>query len=237
MSTYLQLCQSLRQECGIDGTGPTSVTGQTKDLARVVDWVKNSWTQIQSRHEAWRWMRSTFIVNTVANDDTYAYGDCTDSRLSATITRFKRWWERDDDGYGNMLCYLTATGVSDQQTLGYLPWSNFRYLYKRGSQTNNRPVHFTIDPQNNIVLGPKPDAVYTITGEYQMSAQTLTDNTDTPEMPADYHMLIVYTAMEKYAGYTSAPEIMSRATLEGNRLMRQLEANQLPRFKMARPLV
>lgn len=237
MSTFLSGSVDLRRECGVAGTGPTAVTGQTGDLERIVAWYAQAYTEIQNRHPDWLWLRSTWTVNTVAADDTYAYGDVTDSRLSATITRFRRWWLYDLDGFPNVKCYLTSAGVSGEKYLLPLPWAAFRDLYKKGTQTNNAPVHVAADPQRNLVFGPKPDAVYTITGEYQMSAQVLAANGDTPEMPSDYHQLIVYRAMEKYGGFRAAPEVLTRGIMEGNRLMRQLENNQRPECSLAGPLV
>lgn len=181
-------------------------------------------------------MRSTWSVNTVAGDDSYAGTDCTDTRLSATVTRFKRWWPLDDDGRSNVKSYLQSAGVSGEGWLVFLPWSYFRSVYKIGTQNNGLPTHFTIDPQNNLLLGPKPDGVYVVSGEYQMSAQVLAADADTPEMPSDYHQLIVYYAMRKFASNSVAPEVMSRAVAEGNRLLRQLELDQLPPMPIAAPI-
>lgn len=240
MSTYLALCKEVTRECDIAGASltdlPTAVTNQVGDLRRVVEWVKQAWTELQNRHPNWRWMRSTWSVNTVAADDTYAGTDCTDSRLSTTIDRFGRWITHDDEGYSNVKMYLSSGGVSGEGWLTFLPWNDFRAVYKIGTQNNGKSAHFTIDPQNNLVLGPKPDAVYVVTGEYQMSAQTLSADANTPEMPAQFHQLIVYRAMQKYAGFESASDVMVRAVTEGNKLLRQLEANQLPRILLAGPL-
>jgi hypothetical protein len=238
MSTFLQLCQDARREGAMAaGTGPASVLNQTGELERIVAWIKNSWIEIQGRSQVWKWMRSPFTFNTVASTNAYAFGAVTDSRLAAIITRFSRWWPLDQDGESNVLCYLTSVGVADQQYLSYLDWAPFKHLYLRGSQTNNRPVHFTVDPQDRLLLGPNPNAVYTVTGEYQMSAQVLAADGDTPEMPAQFHQLIVYRAMEKYAGYRSAPEVMARGVSEGNRMLRALEGNQLPASKQPMALV
>lgn len=234
--SYLSLCQDLRRECSISGTGPTATTGQTGEYLRVVTWIKNAYTEIQNRSARWRWMRSRFTVNTVADDSSYAYGDCTDSRLSAAISRFRRWWLLDDEGYSNITAYLSSGGVSGEYYLIPLDWNDFRYLYRRGTQTSGVPAHVSVDPQNNLVLGPAPSAVYVVSGEYQMSAQVLAANADTPEMPSDFHQLIVYEAMRKYAGYQSAPEVMSRAVNEGNAILRDLELDQLPRMRVGGPL-
>lgn len=239
MSTYLELSNDLARESGISGSASavSAVTGQSGQALRFVEWIARSWKDIQNRHTNWRWMRSTFTVNTTSGDDTYAGTDCTDSRLSAVITRFKRWWPFDDEGAPNMRIYLTSGGVSGERHLIYLPWSRFRAIYKMGTQNNGSPVHVTIDPQNNLVLGPKPDAIYTVTGEYQMSAQSLAANGDTPEMPSDYHDLIYWFALEKYGKFTASPESVAQAQRESSRLMRQLEADQMPTITQGQPLV
>lgn len=238
MSTYLELANKLASESGASGAASaiSAVTGQTGQALRIVNWIALAYTEIQRRHDQWRWLRSTFTVDTVASDDTYAYGDVTDSRLSAVITRFARWWPHDEQGAANFKRYLTASGVGVETWMTYLPWSYFRSIYKIGTQNNGPIIHFTIDPQNNIVIGPKPDAIYTVTGEYQMAAQVLAADGDTPEMPANFHDLIVYRAMEKYGRFYAAGEVLERGEVEGGRLMRQLERDQLPAISLAEPL-
>ena len=82
-----------------------------------------------------------------------------------------------------------------------------------------------------------PNDIYTVRGEYQMSPQSIALDEDTPEVPTQFHDLIWYRAMEKHATDLAAPEVMERATLEGRRLMRALEANQLPIIGTGDPLV
>ena len=125
MSTFLQLCSDTRRECGVAGTGPTAVTDQSGQLENIVNWVKNAFVEIQNRHQDWLWLKSTFTFDTTASDDTYAYGDAavTDSRLSAAISRFRRWWLYDVDGFPNVKCYLTSAGVSGEKYLLPLPWA------------------------------------------------------------------------------------------------------------------
>lgn len=230
--TYLTICQDTRRECRVAGNSstPSTVVGQTGRLGDIVAWVAQAYTELQLSNENWRWLRSTFTVNTVASDDTYAYGDCTDSRLSAVISRFLRWWETDGDDCSNIRIYLTSAGVAGEQFLTVLPWESFRRIYKMGSQTDGFPCHVTIDPQNQLVLGPAPDAIYTISGEYQRSPQILADNADVPEMPTHFHSLLQYLAMQKYGASNVAQEVYQRGFDGALELMNRLEASQLPQI-------
>lgn len=232
---FLQIAQRLREESGLTSSAtlsPTSVLSQAGELKRIVNWAASAYTDLQASNQNWRWMRSTFSFPTVASTDSYAYTAATDLITAATITRFSRWIAFDDDGYENVSCYRTTTGVSDEQVLEFMPWSAFRDRYKRRTQTNGRPAHFTVDPQNKIVLGPNPDAIYTIKGEYQKSAQILAADTDTPEMPTDFHMLIVWNALLDYGGYAAASEVFTRAQVKARPLLSALVLDQTPSMAM-----
>lgn len=235
---YLQLCQDLRREVRIPGSGPAAVTGQTGQLADLVAWIADAWTELQGDSTSWKWMTSRFTVNTVAADDTYAYTDCTDTVVSpaAVISRFSNWRPYDADGTPMFMSYLTSAGVNNRTFLQYVDWGEFRSVYRNTVQNPGPPIWVAVDPQMNFVLGPAPDAVYTITGDYQRGPQVLTANADTPDMPTRFHKLIVYLAMEKYAGSLASAENMFRAKSEGARLMRQLRRNQIPKFDWTQPL-
>lgn len=237
MSTFLQLAQKLRQECRIGTDGqPTTVTSQTGQLKRVCDWTIESWNDIQRRHQNWRWMRAPCTVNTVAEDDTYVYTDFTDSRSASAISRFSRWNPYDDQGCTAWKIYLQSAGVATEGWMYYMPLGDFRRLYKLGSPASGAPLHFTFDEDNYVLLGPKPSAVYVVTGSYQRGVQTLSADGTTPEMPSDYHDLIVYNALEKYGFSAAASESLARARRENFRLFCQLEGNQLPPMYLPPPM-
>ncbi len=223
MSTFLQLASRLRQEVGASGTGPISVLNQVGEYKRLVDWTADAYVDIQNRHRGnWRWLRSEFSVATAASDDEYAYTDATDTIASATISRFARWVSLDD-----IKIYLTSAGIGTQGFIGYEDWDCFKRSLI-GTQTSGYPSKVSIDPRNRLRLWQKPDGIYTVTGEYQKSAQVLAADADTPEMPSSFHMLIVYEAMKKYAAYESAPEVWTAAKEAHARMMRDLEVDQLP---------
>lgn len=236
MSTFLQLCQETCRECGIASGDavPLAVTGQVGELDRIVNWVANSWTDIQNRHENWRWMRVGFTLATSAADDTYAYTDCIDDITGIAIARFSKW--HVDDPYDPPKIYLTASGVSVEGWMTYWDWRAFKRIYKIGAQNDAEPSVITIDPQDNLVLGSQPDAAYTVSGDFQRGPQILAANGDIPDMPTKFHKLIVYEAMKHYALYESAQEVLTKADYYSKRLMRQLEAEQLPTPILGSPM-
>lgn len=234
MSTYLELVQELAVECGVTGT-ITTTASQSGEYNRLVRWVAQAYTEIQNMNGGrWRWLRSDFTFDTVADDFEYSFGDATDVDAAATITRFSSW--RFADYQNPPKQYLTSGGVGGQTWLIYAKFDWWRNIYSIGTQTSGVPHHIAVSPRDTILLGPTPDDIYTITGEYFKSPQILSDDSDTPEMPAQYHQLIVYKAMEKYAGYESANEVMIRAQYEGMPMLRQLYVNQGPRWGKAKAL-
>lgn len=222
--TFLELCQRVRQEAGISGTGPAAVTGQTGESKRIVDWVQSAWQDIQMMRPNWRWMRASFSFNTVSDDYDYT------SAQAGIASRFSSW---DEESFK---IYLTSLGTSDQVELERWPYEDFRRIFLTGPQTANRPACFTIGHDLSILLGPKPNGIYTVSGEYRKSIQTFSANTDVPEMPADYHMAIVYRALMMYARYDAAGEIYADAYTNLKRFINLLELNQLPPVEMADPL-
>ncbi|MDA8260585.1 MAG: hypothetical protein M0Z99_33960 [Betaproteobacteria bacterium] len=232
MSTNLQLCADLRQEATDTGTGPTTVVGQTGELGRYVKWIKDAWVDIQNHRPDWLWMRKSFTVPTVASTGEYAYNatGLVDTVSGTAISRWSRWYRYE------FKIYLASTGVSGETPLIWLPWNVFRRIYRYGTQNDGPPVHVSVDPTGKFCLGPKPDAVYTVGGDYQLGPQEMTADADVPEMPSRFHRLIVYEALSRYGGHRVVPEAIMRANAEGGRLWADLELDQLPDMEDGPPL-
>lgn len=215
---YLALCQRLRQEVGASGTGPTAVTGQIGEYKRLCDYVAQAWTEIQQEHDSWNWMRKTFSFNTIANQEGYA-----PDAAPVSLTDHAAW---DTDTFR---LYTTSIGVDDEQHLTWMAYQAFRNLYQFGTQrvTYQRPIAFTIAPDERILLGNAPDAVYTVVGEYIKTPQTLAANTDIPELPTRFHMAIVYRAMMSYGHYEAATEVVARGDALYRDMLIRLELDQL----------
>ena len=230
---YLAIVQRFVQETNIANTGPSTVINQKGEIAKGVNWVADSYTELQNKI-LWRWLRERFTINTTAGLDTYSYGAAKSEDTGVTISRFKKW--RINDIRNQPRCYLASGSIQNATRLSYLRWEDFRDIYMTRQAVDGQPAHITIDPQDNIVLGPAPDAEYVVIGEYHKSAQVLAANTDIPELPSDYHMLLVYLAMEEKGYFDSAGEIIARAQKKQNILMRQLIAEQGPPIRQAGPL-
>ena len=223
--TFLELVNKARRECGSANSGVALLTlGGTlsHENARFKNWVIEAWNEIQRHKRTWNFMERDFSFNTAAGVQDYKNTDA-----AVGLTSFSNW-KRD-----SLRAYLTATGVSDEQLLGFVDWPTFRNLYMFGTMatTQQRPVVYSIDFDKQLMLGPLPDAVYTIRGQYFKSAGTLVADGDTPErLDEEFHDLIVYKVMEKYGFWESASEVLTRGKMEGGKLMAQLEMDALPKF-------
>jgi len=216
---YLEMVGHLHQLCGVSGTAPATVSGQTGERARLVQWIRRAWDMIQAHSPAWLWMQSEFSFQTTPGQRNYTIAQ------AGIASRFKRW---DIESFR---CFLTGTGVPDEQFLVQWDYPILRDTYLLGSQSTNqsRPAVFAIEPQSRaIVLADIPDQIYTIRGRYFRGAQTLTIDADVPEMPEDYHWAIVYRAMMMYANYESAGDVAIEGVAGYRPLMMQLAADQLP---------
>jgi hypothetical protein len=222
--TFLEICKRVRQEAGISGSGPSSVVGQTGEMKRIVDWVNTAWEDVQLSRPNWNWMRAGFSFQTVTGDYDYTAAE------AGIATRFSQW---DVD---TIKSYRTSQGVGAEFELGELAYSRYRSIYLTGPQPSGTPICFALAPDRKLLLGPNPDGIFTVSGEYWKSPQVLVVDADVPEMPADYHMLIVWQALESYAFYESATEVLARAEKYSKRYKYRLELNQLPDVMMADPL-
>lgn len=222
--TFLQLCHLTREKCGISGSGPSNVTGQSAEMTRIINWVQEAWIDIQNRSRDWDWMRAEFCLTTEQYRQDY-------QPSSASLSDFSRW-------HGETLrAYKDSYGVADQQWLVEWDYMSFRNTYMYATQTPGRPTVFAVRPRDKALLfGSIPDDVYEIRGEYQKAARPFLTSTDIPSLPEEFHMLIVYGAMKKYAFYENAPEVAAFADGSYNTMLNQLLMNQTPSFSLGCPL-
>jgi len=221
--TLLQLCNRLIAEAGISAQPMTTTVNQTGELGRVVNWIQQAWLDIQSAHTTWRWMRKTATITTVAGQ---AGGyDATDADVSV--------WTLD-----TARNYVTAQGDITEVFMSFVEYDDFRnsYLYGALRYAQSRPMVFTIAPDNTLSFGPVPNGDHTVTSDYYKKPIEMDGDTDEPDMPATYHIGIVWRALMFYGGFEAAGEAYSRGQNEYTVILDKLEATQLPMLQMGGPL-
>ena len=220
----LALVQSLHQEAKLAGREPAATAGQSGRAADLVRWTIEAWNDIQrGRDGKWKWLRGDFNFDTVANTASYASTAVTDTQDAVAISRFRAW---DLDSREPTLIFLSADGKVSERELFIEKWDHFRALYVRSTHTAGYPGSIVADWNDSLFLGPTPNAVYRVTGNYWKSNQLLAADADIPAMPVDYHMLIVWRAITKYGYNTVSREVLARAQSEGAPLYDALALNQ-----------
>ena len=205
-SSYLSLCQKLRQEVGIAGTGPPTVIGQFGMLAKVVAWVADADMALQSKWLDWDFLWTQFAVNTISGTKDYV-----------APTDLGLW---DEDSF-----YLNYDSTSPVQ-LTKMEYSYWRSVYPNSE--NDTPSYFVLKPAKDIILYSTPDAIYALTADYWKAPVRLAANTDVSPIPTRFDRLIIAQAKIYYAEHENAPEVMNGAVNEYNELLPKLEATYLP---------
>jgi len=207
---YLQLCQLARQEFGISGTGPASVTSQTGESKQVVDGIRQAWIEIQNSAQGWRFLRS-------------------EASLSAT----GRTVSLPAD-FALPIALILNDGIGMRE-LRYMSYESFKEMYRLTTFADGVPTAFTTF-NGNIIFNATPLSDYPLTLEYYQSPQVLIENTDVPLLPERFHMLIVYKAMREYGFYENAQEVIARAETGYQSMINALYNDQLPEIQLAGPL-
>lgn len=213
------------------GTGPTTVVGQVGQAKRLVDWTASAWLEIQGLHNTWNWMRKPFSWVTVAGTGDYLPSAVTNTLTGDPMTDL-RYWYKD-----TFRAQKQSIGIQDEQWLVEWEYLVFRNTYRFNMQVQGRPVVFAENPQGKaIMLGQIPDDVYIITGEYQKRPTSIDVDEDIPDIPDEYHMLIVYKSLQSYGLFESAGEVIARAQSQYQALLTQLEREQLQEVYLGNPL-
>jgi hypothetical protein len=212
----------LRQEAGLSGTGPTTVTGQTGEMKRIVDWISAAYEDIQNLHTTWRFLRNDFSFSTI--DGTQDY-----TPTSVSLTSFGSWIKRDIRIY---------SAEADETFLTYYPWELFREAFFFGSHRSQegRPTVITVRPNNTLTLWQIPDAVYTVNGEYYKTADVLSGDSDPPLIPDRFQMIVAWKALMYYGAYAGADEKYAHGSNEYKKILTGLEFDQLEDTTYGEPL-
>lgn len=223
-TTYLQMCQNVRRECSIPGSGPASVEDQTGILEKIVYWVAAAWKEIQNAREDWLFKWDEFSFNTQADKQDYL----------AEVSDLKRWGTSADDH--PITAYLQSDGVTGEYELSQLGWDDFKAYYLRSDWDTGMPASYAIAPDNTLYLGPCPNDVYVIQGEYFKENQALSANADIIQLDDDYVDVILWRAVRKHAAHMESAALFDVAENEHGALFAELTRKYLPAIDFGKPL-
>jgi hypothetical protein len=211
---FLELCRELRAEAGFSGEGlPLTVINQTGELGRVVRWIRNSATMLQSAHPDWTFMRNDFQLFTIIGQAAYD--------LSAIGAADVAKWDRpsfrivQDDG---------------SVSLGYLQRDVFRRRYEDNPQTGM--PRFWTDADGRLLLSHKPDKVYIIKASYQRRPMVMAEDTDVCFVPEQFQQAIVWKGLSYYGTHEEAPAAIERGEIEYRKILSQMHSLYLPGVRM-----
>lgn len=206
-STFLQLCNTTLNECGISGGDLTTVVGVTGMRKLLVGWVAQADLEVQSLWFDWDFLWKQFSTSTVIG--TAAVSAPSDIGV----------WDADSF----WLDYTTATN-KPLKALEYKTWRN---TLRQGVQTNQKPDFVVIKPDQSLILHSPPDAIYTLTADYWIKPAKMTTDSATSPIPEEYERIIVARAKIFYAEYEAAAEVLQSGQQESQIILDKLEAKYL----------
>lgn len=208
---FLELCQRVRQESGISGSGPESVLNQKAILQKVVEWVRQADLDVKRLQEDWLFMWRMSNAN-----------------FSTGIRKY----DGQSLGLSNMQAIQSLDINGD--VLQVYTWEQFKLnKYHLGTE-QGKPDTYTIQPDGLIVLHPVPDKNYTAIAEYNLSVVAMTDDNDVSLIPTQYHDVILHKALMYYASHEEDNSLYQVSLARYETALSELSANYLPRISLGR---
>lgn len=210
----LELVRQLRQFAGVGagstGNGPTTTLNQTGEYKRLVDWIDGAWNEIQQGHR-WDFLWESSTVTIVAATNVTA-GSIPERR------------------------YVQDAAYIGTKPLTGMPWAQFRTRYPSGLIAAGEPSAWAIRPDKAFVVNAQPTADTAIAVERYKNPIAMAADADTPAMPSEHHMAIVYKALLLYANFEEAGVTRATAQAEYDRHMMALGLTELPEWTFGAPL-
>lgn len=215
---YLEGVQRLHRESGRSTTAPTGLVGATDRNQRLFDWYADAWRDIQTERD-WRFMRATLNVALTVNQQTY-----TGSGLGAT--RFGRWRAEDGDYQVNTYSSGSPNGLLP---LKFWQLDRFKEFWVYRDMGASQPTAWTVDENDQLLIGPKPSEAFMLRIDYWKSPQELTADEDEPDLPDRFKLLPMWRALKAVALNDAAPETLTRAEREYDILHNRMLSDQARR--------
>lgn len=225
----LALCKGLHLRMGaggneVNGTLPSSTTGQTGRLLEIVTWIDEAWEDIQNSQKYWLWMYKVATYSATAGS--------SDFTITGSLTDFEHIWPFVGESCDPYILTRPSGGVDSP--VYFLPHSEFMGYYTRVGVASSTgvPQIFTITPAKHMLVFPTLAADQTITIPYRKTNQALTADDTTPDMPSRFHSLIIYKALQYYGASDESTRQYQTALERYNLMYRDLCNSELANPKI-----
>lgn len=227
---FLTLCKQAASDAGtVAGFQTvTTVAGLTGRAAQLVGFVRDAWIDIQNERNDWLWMRRRFgPVALTPGTKTYSAAALGVARLGE--------WLGDRPAFRTFSIYDPDQGVASESEITQVAYDRWIERYARGSHDAQMPREWAQAPNRDIVVGPTPDKAYRLSGEYRLAAQILSADADVPEMPDQYHRIIIPRAIRLAASSDEAWQALADKSNQYAELRSALVREQTPNISMWGP--
>lgn len=214
---YLQLCQTLASEAGVNGTMTTIVgLAANTELGRIARWVREEWRRLQGRHH-WSWMWEEVPLTLPAGTNTIS--GVTQGNVPA-------------DRWNQNAMYQPVVGSDNgDRFIEYFAWDDFKLTYPRVF-TESGVTSWSVAPDNSLRFNSNPIADTDFVAERWALPTTLVADADEPEMPEDLHDIIWMRALVRYANFDEAGVQRSTAIDALKDMMQDLYTRCLPSIRL-----
>jgi len=208
----------VRAQAGISGQGPTNVTGQTGIYADVVRWVEESYNEIQTIHENWNFLHNNYTLPIPAYVQEITM-PVDGVRVIAKET------------------FIHQESSGDKERVRYVPYSVWKLQdrFTLDEVKTEVPTYVTQLPNNNLRFNSKLDDLSDVLFEGYREPHIMVNSTDTPIFPPQYHDLIQFKALIKYASYYNATEVYKANEAAFREGISKMKFSELPKENLYTP--
>lgn len=208
---FLTLVQTVHRESGSGGIAPTSLVGLKGENLRLQNWVAQADLEIQERHSDWQFLWSQTSITLEAGVNLYY----PFPNGALTVIPGSSVAEYDRDSF-----FLDGSR---------LPVVNYLDVKREPLATDvGRPYRCVLMPSDTLRFDPPPDQAYSVQFDVWRTPIMMLQSADETPIPARFHLAIVGLALQKYAKFENAPEILQAGADMYAHWLMKLEADQLP---------
>jgi hypothetical protein len=209
---YLEICQKVNSLVGLQGTFSTvaTTTGYQKRLA---DTVATVWQDIQNYRADWDFKRRNASFATVVGQYEYSSSDMFGVE-DTPVDSYYYLYNADDN--------TPITQITKD-----------KYNLDSIQEDSNAPVSLWCfdEVSKNIFINP-PSEITNLTISYFANLQTLSSNTDEPNLPSEHQNAIVYRAVSDLGLFFGDSNMYQLFDVKAKYAMNQLLRSQNPAKKI-----